>query len=396
MKKNTSSFKNQGFSLISAIVACAILGIATLVLMRIIDGMQKSHKFVSLTSSENDIKLDIMSLLSNEKNCRVGLAGEGPYGTPSNPIQFNKNQIDFDNKEITEDTEYTPSDEGLEVELWQSDLGGEVRTFKRFNGKENPPKNEEPDKSEHDGIVISSIKLVMNNGAGACGGNYCEGRRSDLGQIVVMYTKNIEKSVTRSKRITFDVNVQFITDSSGNSTILSCSKGPKAGSNPTTPKGFCSGPYIQESPSFQDSFCHEYSGYSKKVFKHSEIIYGVSYNTILCCYLPTPEVGQGFCSPNLTGGVLDIPDTGCSFLNDSRYEVAKVSSSKKDYFTCCALPKDSSVANVICTNLLSTKANSDSIFDGCPPIPGYRAKTNDSYMSRTQSRTSSCCWEPEN
>jgi len=72
------------------------------------------------------------------------------------------------------------------------------------------------------------MKLVMNNGPEGCSAppspNYCVGADSDMGQLVIIYEKKINSKTTRKMKKTVNVNIGISTDSSGESTILSCTR----------------------------------------------------------------------------------------------------------------------------------------------------------------------------
>lgn len=198
--------KNKGFSLAGVMVAAALLGGISLGVMQLMKNMNQGHNFAQSKADEIELKTSIRLLLDDERHCRLSLAGDGPSGSPTSPVTFNKKDIDEVN-------------EGLDVALYLSNQAGDARGLKKFNGSNNPGSN---DLSNYGKLTITSMKLVMNNGTG---NSYSESMgHNDIGQLRVVAQKKVSSNQTRDVLMTFDLNVGMRTDSSGLTTILSCSR----------------------------------------------------------------------------------------------------------------------------------------------------------------------------
>ncbi len=379
-------FKKNGFSIAEVLIAAGIIGILSLGIMRIMESMNQNVRFADLSFSEQEMKVNLLRLLSSEKNCRVSFAGNGPVGVSDSPILFKKGDIDFANVEITSDTEYSETDEGLDVSIWQSDLAGETRTRKKFNGENNVGSE---DKSSYDKLKIKYIKLVMNNNSGSCSNNYCEGDQVDSGQLVIGYTKNIKKSQERLKKIVIDIDVSLKTTSSGDSTLLSCSAngGLKvSGSVMAQSTGFCINAYHEVPPT--SNICPSMNGYDV-YFSQMNTSNGIGFKNS-CCYIPEDPV-MPFCFDNIRDGsmgvnILSLPFQGCSFLNsNTNYDIYEVGVSSGS--TCCLIPKNSSVSMSFC----APQVNTSGVLPQCPPISGYTVSSLDG-DSNGEQKTRQCCW----
>lgn len=199
----------KGFSLVGVTVAAALMGGLALMMMRIMDNINSGKIFMEAMADEDDLRSSLKILLENSKHCSISLRGK----------TFKKKEIDFDNLPISRSTSnFNSSSEGLDIDLWYSDMGGVNKTRKRFNGADYPGSR---DLSQFGRIKIKTIKLVMNNGNGPCSGNYCDNESSDLGQIAILYEKPIRLGKMREQKLVFDINVKMQT-SSAVSTIDSC------------------------------------------------------------------------------------------------------------------------------------------------------------------------------
>lgn len=195
-------FNYRGFSLISVLVATALAGALSLVVVQIIKNMNQGQNLAKSSMDELELRTEIRMILANERHCRVSLAGNGPYGSPSTPVTFTKNNIDED-------------DEGLNIELWLGNQSGDTRTRKRFSGTDVP-------NQKYGKIKIKSMKLIMNNGTGS---NYSQSAgHSDIGELHVVTEKKISANKTRQILQKFAVIVRMSTNAGGVSTILSCTQ----------------------------------------------------------------------------------------------------------------------------------------------------------------------------
>jgi len=199
----------KGFSLVQVIVAAGLLGGLSLFFMQLVENMGQAQNFAQSKSDEVELKSSIRMILSDEKFCRVSLAGNGPSGLPSSPVVFKKQDID------DEDTE------GLDIAFYLSNQAGDTRTLKKFNGANNPGVS---DKSKFGKLTIKTMKLIMNNGVGS---NYSDSpAHNDIGVIRVITEKKVSSTQTRDIIMDFDVNVAMTTgqvpENSGETRILTC------------------------------------------------------------------------------------------------------------------------------------------------------------------------------
>jgi hypothetical protein len=210
-------WNNKGFSLVSVMVAAGLLGGLSLAVMQVMKNIGDGQNHAKSAADEAEMMVSVRMILDNPNYCKISLAGEDPVGSP---VNFEKKDIDFAGVEINAGSAFTEASEGLDVDLWYSNVAGDSRTMKKFNGADNPGSN---DKSKFGKLNITSMKLVMNNGLGGCSDNYCEGAASDTGQLVIIYEKKVSSSKVRKMKKVFNVNVGISTDYSGLSTIGSCS-----------------------------------------------------------------------------------------------------------------------------------------------------------------------------
>lgn len=198
-----------GFSLIQVLVSSALLGALTLMSMQLMRNLNQAQIFTESKFDEVNLKLSLKSILDNPKFCKVSLAGQ----------TFRKEDIDFDGVEVQASTPFSQGDEGLNIELWYSSADGSAKTKKQFNGRDNIIGE---DRSRFGLIRIESIKLVMNNGIGACSQNYCTTDSADVGQVIILYSQKINTSFSRTGKLIFPLTVNFTTDTSNTSTITGC------------------------------------------------------------------------------------------------------------------------------------------------------------------------------
>ncbi|MBT7610488.1 MAG: hypothetical protein HN576_12080 [Bacteriovoracaceae bacterium] len=210
-------WNNKGFSLISIMMTVGLLGGLSLAVAQVMNNINDGQTRAHSIADEAELHTSIRLILDSPRHCKMSLAGEDPIGSP---VNFEKKDIDFAGVEINAGSAFTEASEGLDVDLWYSNVAGDSRTLKKFNGADNPGSDNQ---SKFGKLNITSIKLVMNNGLGACSDNYCEGTASDTAQLVIIYEKKISSSNVRKMKKFFSVNIGISTDYSGESTILSCS-----------------------------------------------------------------------------------------------------------------------------------------------------------------------------
>lgn len=196
--------REKGFSLVSVMIAVGLLGGVAVGVMRLFDNINKSQGMAQNFADEIELRTAITQIISDERYCRVSLAGNGPHGSPVSPVRFRKRDHDSDT-------------EGLAVELFLSNQAGDTRTQKKFSGTDT-------NFNKIGKIEIQSMKLVMTNPTIPAGNNYAQSTgHSDVGEILVSYQKKVGSSM-RTLEMRFPVTVGMSTDSSGRSTILSCSR----------------------------------------------------------------------------------------------------------------------------------------------------------------------------
>lgn len=198
-------FKNRkGFTLAEVVVAAGLLGVLSIGFMQITKNINTTQKTAETASDQAELRASIRMILSNERFCRVSLAGE----------VFNKSNIDAE-------------DEGLDISLYFSNLDGTTRTLKKFNGDNNPGTD---DKSKHGGLTLKSLKLIMNNPTGNASPDYANNSKHyDIGFVRAIIEKKVTQTKTREIEIDFDLNVEMSTNSTGETTILGCSYYPATG-----------------------------------------------------------------------------------------------------------------------------------------------------------------------
>lgn len=389
-------WNNRGFSLVSVMVAAGLLGGLSLALMQVMKNIRDGQSRANSAADEAEMMVSVRMVLDNPNYCKMSLAGEDPVGSP---VTFKKKDIDFAGAEINAGSAFTETSEGLDVDLWYSNVAGDSRTFKKFNGADNPGSN---DKSKFGKLNITSMKLIMNNGLGGCSGNYCEGTASDTGQLVIIYEKKISSSEVRKMKKFFNVNVGMSTDSSGNTTILSCTR--ERDNNTCTDlggewdssrsrciwagsrEGFCTEPSGQNWGAGSGVPCDDIPGYTKKRLRG--IATGVS-DQFQCCYVPDQVSAQAWCSDPLEAW--NGAYSGCSGTHPLYHitQVRGVWSGHSDLRICCFLPKDSSRTNPVCTK----KTNSNSSFSGCASLSGYNSFQVHALRADV-TRNQACCWFP--
>ena len=198
----------KGFSLVQVIIATGLMGGVTLGFMQMMKTVNQIQTSSESKSDELELRTSIKMILDNRDYCTISMEGQ----------TFRKENIDFANVEVDKSSNFTSASEGLNVELWYSNIAGDTRTQKKLNGKDNVVGT---DKSQLGKISILSVKLVMFNGPTACPDNYCDTDTRDIGQLVVVYEKKISQTTTRTSIMTFPLYVNF-TSVGGNSTITSC------------------------------------------------------------------------------------------------------------------------------------------------------------------------------
>lgn len=196
---------NKGFSLVSVMVAAGLLGGLAIGVMQLFENINKGQNFAQSIADELDLRSEVNLILGNEKHCRISLAGEGDKGSPTTPVTFSKSNID-------------DATEGLDIELFLANQDGNARTLKKLSSSD-------VSKNKFGKLEINSVKLIMSNPTTPAGEDYLESTgHNDVGEIVVTFTKKLTSSTDRQLKISFPVNVGMMTNSSRETTILSCSK----------------------------------------------------------------------------------------------------------------------------------------------------------------------------
>ena len=200
IKKNILS--QSGFSLVQVMIVSGILAGLAVFGMSLMKNMSDSQRFIELKGAEVELKALARIILNDRRHCRISLAGEGPAGSPTTPVVFQKIDVD----------ETSKTDEGLDVELSFSNQVGDARTKKVFSAIDT-------NHNRFKKLTVKSIKLYLNNGQGF---NFQEEpQHFDVGALIMTVVKKVQ-NVDRSMVLNFDVSLELSTNSSGETTILSC------------------------------------------------------------------------------------------------------------------------------------------------------------------------------
>jgi len=179
----------RGFSLASVIIATGMMGALSVGVLQMIKTMNSGSRSSIASGEVFELTTLTRMILDNPNYCKVSLAGEASAA----PVTFFKRDIDFGDQEVTKGSTYTPTSEGLNIDLWYGNSDGTVKTQRKLNGADNPDVAPIPDKSHLGFVKIRSMKLVMNNVFTGNNGNYPPGIRTEPGQIVVLYEKEERK-----------------------------------------------------------------------------------------------------------------------------------------------------------------------------------------------------------
>ncbi|WPU65192.1 type IV pilus modification PilV family protein [Peredibacter starrii] len=194
--------QESGFSIVEVLVTIGLLGAAALGVMQLMKNIGQGQNFAKSSADEIELRTEIRLLLDEERFCRLSFAGNGPFGSPATPVTFQKTNIDENH-------------EGLDVELWLGNAQGTARTNKKFSATDTS-------KNTYGKLRITSMKLIMNNGTGT---NYPENPfLVDFGELRVTVEKSVSETQKRSVPMKFPIMMGLSTDSSGNTTIISCSR----------------------------------------------------------------------------------------------------------------------------------------------------------------------------
>jgi len=196
-------------------MAAGLVGVLAVAMTQITENLSNSQRFANFGAEKNDLGNITRMVLGTEKHCRVSLAGDGDIGEPLNPVRFKKEDIDNIEKK----------DEGLPVSLWLADQSGNRRASKRLNGLDDSDLETE-EKSRYGSIDLKSIRLYMPNPVSASNNqkNYEESfLHTDVGEIRMVIERKVNAKQKRDSILSYPVQVSMKTNSSGDTTILSCS-----------------------------------------------------------------------------------------------------------------------------------------------------------------------------
>ena len=190
----------KGFSLVSVMIAAGLTGGLALVGTQVISNLSQGQREVMAMADEMTLRSGVDIVLSNHNFCTASLGGSWAPYSASNPLKFKKTDID-------------EQSEGLESELYLSSFDGSARTKLKYSATDEGARKVGQ-------LTIESIRLILPNGVG----NYPSNTTlNDYGELLITVNKPSGKNTSRAKNYTFPLNVQIETDSSGKSTILSCS-----------------------------------------------------------------------------------------------------------------------------------------------------------------------------
>ena len=223
-----SQNKQKGFSLVEILIAVALLGAVSLGVMQIVKNMSNAQGNANSNLDILLLKHEILSLMNNERHCRLSLQGE----------TFKKTQID---QFLTE---------GKNIEFWLSNINGTARSKKKFSGTDATA-------TEHGKAVIVKLQLVMDNPTTPVGQNYPLGSFADTGVIKIETQK---KGTSRNTISSIPISISFVTDATGTSTIEGCSSG--ASSNSASMNYLVMHSQSTSIPSCPSGWASESTGYS--------------------------------------------------------------------------------------------------------------------------------------
>ena len=195
----------NGFSLVQVMVVAGIMGGLSLVMMKTIDNLNSGTRQMNTFEEELEFKRQVNQLISDPDICRISLAGEGPPGSPINPISFSK----VNANEINEN-------KGVDVELFTPDEELRKRRTKIFSAIDL-------EKNKYKSLTINSMKLYFLNEPYV---DYIPSTlHKDIAQLVIKYTKRVDANNLRPKIFKTNVLLNLKTDIESETTILTC--GPR-------------------------------------------------------------------------------------------------------------------------------------------------------------------------
>ncbi len=204
---------NKGISLVQVIIVAGLLGGLSLVFMQLTSNINFTQTAITGQADEIELKSLIRTILNDSRYCRVSFAGNGPIGSPTNPVVFEKKNQDEPN-------------EGLDVSLFYSNSAGDSRTLKKLNGANNPGSS---DHSKFGKLSITSLKLIFNNpdASGNLNWNYPDSaQHNDMATLRVSTSLKTSSSQIKTQVIDYDVNLTLQTgqspDNSEETRILAC------------------------------------------------------------------------------------------------------------------------------------------------------------------------------
>jgi hypothetical protein len=322
MKLNNQS----GISLVEIMVGIGLLGGISLAVMQLSKNASTSQAQMSASVDFIDLQNELQGILSNPKDCMASFKNTAFYGTSIKTIP-------------------------VPLEIWLGDQAG-VRTRKRFSATDANFKSIGK-------ITISDISFTMPDYT--LGTNFAPGPGSFKGTLQVNGTKKIMGKDTTTKKITKLIHFSFDTDGAGKSVISSCSL--QVTSQTAIPKqGFCT-PIVNWDNS-NVATCPAISGYATT--RISACIPS-NYRTITCCYVPSNEDSNGWCSDPMEGHSGCFSGCGAGSANYTVDHINGVSSGKNDTHICCFIPKDSTVTKPI----LAPAVSQWDSFSGCNSHTGY-------------------------
>jgi hypothetical protein len=182
MRKNSA-----GFSLVEIIISLGLLVALSFGVMQVQKMMSKTEIDSKANFELQTLKHEIFTLLKDPRYCRISLGG----------LKFKKSEID---------------DEGLDIDLWLSDVKGETRTLKKFSATD-------PNLNQLGPLKLEKLQLFMHNPTlDSSNPDYPDGTFKDTGKIKVLVSKGQSHKMLQTL---IDVELIFTTKDRI-TTIIAC------------------------------------------------------------------------------------------------------------------------------------------------------------------------------
>jgi prepilin-type N-terminal cleavage/methylation domain-containing protein len=340
---------NAGFTLVEVMIAIAIVSGISLVVMQLTQNASNSQANMSAFVDFIDIRGEIEGILSDPKDCTASFAN----------TNFNGSTINA-----------TP----VPVEIWHGDQNG-VRTRKKFSSTDSAI-------STIGKVTLTDLSLSMPDYT--AGTNFPPGPGSFKAELTIVGTKKIAGKESTTKKITKTVYLNFVTNASGVSTIMTCSL-VREKDNTIPKQGFCTPQVLWDNNNV--GVCPPVTGYTTT--RISACIPG-TIRSLTCCYIPANDDSNGWCSSSMEGhgGCF----SGCG-SGSPDYDVDHIngrSSGSNDSHICCFVPRNHKATRPFA----SSHVDQWDSFSGCNPHPNYKSLRIE-VVTAGKGHQSSCTFVPE-